>query len=127
MEVTQRRNKGSKMKHNKIKKEIQVELAKLAIQLPITYREITVQRGILGEALLMKGMTETKSGEKIVSKQIYVVPITDKVAINNRKRLFDLYRKDGIEAVKSYVKGVLELSSENHVGQSFGGLVMSKE
>ena len=115
------------MKHNKIKREIQVELVKLAIQLPITYREITVQRGILGEALLMKGIKETKSGEKIVSKQIYVVPVTDRVAINNRKRLFDLYRKDGIEAVKAYVSGVLELSSGNHVGQSFGGLVMSKE
>lgn len=115
------------MKHNKIKRDVEIALVKLAIQLPITYREITVQRGILGEALLMKGIKETKSGEKIVSKQIYVVPVTDRVAINNRKRLFDLYRKDGIEAVKAYVSGVLSLSSENNIGKCFGGLVMSKE
>ena len=115
------------MKHNKIKRDVEIALVKLAIQLPITYREITVQRGILGEALLIKGMTETKSGEKIVSNRTYVVPVTDRVAINNRKRLFDLYRKDGIEAVKAYVSGVLSLSSENNIGKSFGGLVMSKE
>lgn len=111
---------------NKISKKIEKELRLLAIQLPITYREQTVLRVRYGQALLNEGIKEV-GGKPVDPDAKYSVKVADKVPISNRKRLFKIYERDGMEGVRAYVDGVLEVNRPQNVGTQMGGLVLSAD
>lgn len=114
------------MSSKTLKKEIRLELAKLAVALPKTYRQVTVLRVYLGQELINEGITELKNGEVVLPKKKYSRFMTDKVPVNNMKKLVDLYQRDGIEAVRKYCEGVMQVSS-GHIGQKVGGLTMESD
>ena len=118
------------------------ELRDLAKMLPHSYTEMKEVRLLLGEQLIMRGITEIEDTSampetewvnnepvfvypKIVikPKKYYTFKNSSEMIVNHFKMLKKAYLKNGAEGVKAYAQEIHELYVTSSVPQSIGGIM----
>jgi cell division protein FtsI/penicillin-binding protein 2 len=95
-------------------------LKHIADRLPPSFIEMDVMRAVPGETLLRHGVDQVK--EKPVQKdKTYLAKVSDKMWVDHLRRMKRIYESGkGMDGVKAYVDGVLEVNRKKDI--TVGGI-----
>lgn len=108
-----------------MKKRLVKELAKVAAEMPVIFRQSVEKHFVKGSELLEQGITDLPNPRAnefgqpervpVIAGMTYVQPMPVQIAINHKRKLKNVLKSYGISGVHSYVDAVIKHQAQKEI------------